>query len=593
MRKYLEIDLAKKRIKSRNVDGHNIIDTGRHFIAERLLAMGVAQCDPLSDANPLIFSAGPFAGTNLSNANRLSVGCKSPLTGGIKEANAGGTFAVAMGQLQISGLTLHGASDRWVVIRITKDGVVRFVPADNYLGKGNFDAAAALHADFGERVSIALCGPVGEFEGLLAGIAFSDRERRPARLAARGGVGAVMGHKKVKAIVVDFDKNAGMVDRKRFIQITKVYTKKLDEQDAVRNLRERGTALVADFTNHVGAMPTDNFRIGQPVDTRHEPMRVGGDFIRDQNSARGGETSHACMPGCLIQCSNVYVDSEGKELVSPLEYETLGLLGTNCGLSDPDDIARLNAVANDLGIDTIELGATLGVAMEAGQALFGDVGFMTAALEDIRRGTERGRILAQGAARAGAHFGVERIPVIKNQAISAYDPRVIEVTGISMTVTAQGADHTVGNMPTFDCAGKTLEELVDVSVRAQVNTAIADSMGLCIFGRSVNDSNLDLIADAINSIHGTAFEADDLRVIGRRTLILERAFNQEAGLDESDDALPRFFYIEPLLPTGKLARHDAARVARRYHETLDTFGALDRTDASLPRFCSAAPLSEI
>lgn len=586
MRQYLEIDLAHQRVTRTDVVEKDVCDTGRHFIAERLLAMGAAQCDPLSDANPLIFSAGPFSGTNLSNANRLSVGCKSPLTGGIKESNAGGTFAVAMGQLNIAGFTLNGASDQWVIIRITHDGEVTFLPADDFLGKGNFETAAALHAAFGEKVSIALCGPVGEYQGLLAGIAFSDRERRPARLAARGGVGAVMGRKKVKAIVIDFGKILTGLDRKRFIQITKTYAKKLDEQDAVRNLKERGTALVADLTNHVGALPVNNFTIGQLVKSGTEPLRVGGDFIRDQNKARGGETSHPCMPGCAIQCSNVYVDQDGKELVSPLEYETIGLLGTNCGISDPDEIARLNAMANDLGIDTIELGATLGVAMEAGLAAFGDVEFMTAALNDIRCGNERGRILAQGAARAGLVFGVARVPVIKKQAISAYDPRVIEVTGISMTVTAQGADHTVGNLPAYECAGKTLEELVDASVRAQVNTAIADSVGLCVFGRSVNETNWDLVADAINAIHGTAVVADELMSMGRRTLTLERTFNRQAGLREADDVLPRFFHLEPLPPTGKVARHDDAAVSRRYQQILDEFEALEargagRADVSL------------
>ena len=195
----------------------------------------------------------------------------------------------------------------------------------------------------------------------------------------------------------------------------------------------------------------------------------------------------------MIRCSNVYVDDKGEEMVSPMEYETLGLVGTNCGLDDPDDVARLNHVANDLGIDTIELGATLGVLMEAGEGAFGDVQFMAEALEDMRRGTERGRILAQGTARVGEHYKVARVPVIKKQGISAYDPRVIEVTGISMMITAQGADHTAGNMPSYHCDGKTTEELAEVSFDTQIACAAVDSLGLCVFGRSVTDVNLELI----------------------------------------------------------------------------------------------------
>lgn len=560
MRSYLHIDLTRHSVNSVALHGEDIARAGRYLIAKTLLECGAAKVDPLSPENPLIFSAGPFAGTNFSNANRLSVGCKSPLTGGIKESNSGGTFAVALGHLSLAGLTLHGASEDWVVIRIAKGGAITFDSAAPYMGKGNFEAAALLHETYGKKVSIALCGPVGEYLGLLAGIAFSDRESRPARLAARGGVGAVMGAKKVKAIVVDLDKMPELHDRKKVIGAVRDYAAKLEEQDAVKNMRKLGTAYVADFTNYIGGMPVRNFTAGRLVDPALEPLKVGGDYIRELNLARGGDPSHACMPGCVIQCSNVYHDAQGKELVSPLEYETIGLLGTNCGLTDPDDIARLNAVANDLGIDTIELGATLGILMDAGQAEFGDVEFMAAALRDIGLGNERGRLLAQGTARVGEHFDIKRVPVIKKQAISAYDPRQIEVTGISMMTTAQGADHTAGNLPAMKCDDKTIEELVAASLTAQINSAVADSFGLCVFGRSVTDTNLQLIADAINSCHGTGIEPDFMRNIGRDTLLMEHAFNVEAGFTENDDKLPGFFYDEPLPPNDKVARLFAGEV---------------------------------
>ena len=154
--------------------------------------------------------------------------------------------------------------------------------------------------------------------------------------------------------------------------------------------------------------------------------------IRDrQNTARGGETSHACMPGCMIECSNVYADADGNEISSPVEYETLGLMGTNCGISEPDELARLNWHANDLGIDTIETGAMMGVLMEAGLAKFGDIEFLNNVISQIREGSEIGKLWAQGTGAVGKHYKVDRVPVIKNQGISAYDPRVIEVTGVS------------------------------------------------------------------------------------------------------------------------------------------------------------------
>lgn len=287
---------------------------------------------------------------------------------------------------------------------------------------------------------------------------------------------------------------------------------------------------------------------------------MGGDYIREQNIKRGGDPSHACMPGCMIKCSNVYVDDTGKELVSPLEYETLCLLGTNLGITDPDDTARLNETCNDLGIDTIEVGATLGVLLDEGDTEFGDVAFLEVALEDIRAGNERGLLLSQGTARVAEHLGFHRSPVIKKQAISAYDPRLIEVTAISMMVTAQGADHTVGNLPAYDCVGKSVMELAEESYKVQINVAVADSTGLCMFGRSVNDTHREMIATAINDAHDAGVTADDLTEMAAQTLRLEHDFNVQAGFTEADDELPKFFQDEPLAPSGKTARMRSAEV---------------------------------
>jgi aldehyde:ferredoxin oxidoreductase len=555
MRKYLHIHLNQQTVEEKELHGEEIVKAGRYLITKTLVENGVATVDPLSPDNPLIFSAGPFAGTNFSNANRTSVGCKSPLTGGIKESNAGGTFSYALGQLHLAGFTLYGAADDWVVIHLGQDGTVSFDTAEPYLGKGNFEAAELLHEKYGKKVSLGLCGPVGEYQGLLAGIAFSDTENRPSRLAARGGVGAVMGSKKVKAIVVDMAKMPQLYERKKVLADVREYATKLRDNAGVMDVYNAiGTMAMADFTNHIGGLPVRNFTSGQLVDTNNEEFKMGGDFIRAQNLERGGIHTHACMPGCVIQCSNVYADADGNEVVSPVEYETLGLLGTNCGISEPDDLAQLNRIANDLGIDTIETGATLAVLMEADLAEFGDLDFMLKALDDIRQGTEKGRIWAQGTARVGEHYQVERVPVIKKQAISAYDPRVIEVTGISMMVTAQGADHTAGNVPRMKSRDKDLDELMEASLKSQVSTAAADSLGLCIFGRSVTNANVDFLANAINHALGTNLEPSFFEALGRETLKLEREFSQAAGFTAEDDELPPFFYNEPLHPSKHLAR---------------------------------------
>ncbi len=563
MRTYCHIDLSDRSVRKQELHGEEIISAGRHLIAKTLVNLGVATVDPLSADNPLIFSAGPFAGSNFSNANRTSVGCKSPLTGGIKESNSGGTFGFALGQLELAGFTLNNVSDEWVIIHFTKAGDITFESAEPYMGMGNFETAAKLHEKYGKKCSIGLCGPVGEYEGLLAGIAFSDVDLRPSRLSARGGVGAVMGNKKVKAVIVDLHKMPQFHERKKLMGAVREYNKMLKAEPAIDNFAKTGTAMMSDVINKLGGIPVRNFTSGRAADISTETFKLSGDYLREQNIERGGETTHACMPGCLIQCSNVYADADGNEVVSPIEYETIGLLGTNCGITEPDDLANINWLANDLGVDTIELGGTLGVLMDAGDARFGDVSFMEKIIDqDLRRGTEHGKLVAQGAARVGEHYGMKRVPVIKKQTISAYDPRVIEVTGLTMMMTAQGADHTAGNLPAYESEGKDIEELVHASLDTQVLCASSDSLGLCIFGRSVTNEKIDFMVNALNDAHGTSLTPDFYTTLGVDTLRLENEFNKLAGFDDEDDDLPEFFYSEALSPTNKLARFHGAEVKR-------------------------------
>ena len=566
MRTYYDIQLSDRTIGKRELSGEAIVNAGRYLIARTLLEMGAATVDPLGPANPLIFSAGPFAGTSFSNANRTSVGCKSPLTGGVKEANGGGTFSYALGQLKIAGFNLLGVSPSWVVMHFKKDGTVAFDDAAPYLGKGNFEAGRMLLAKYGKKTAYALCGPVGEYQGLIAGIAFTDKDGRPSRLSARGGVGAVMGGKKVKAIVVDQDKIPPFEDTKKVMASIKDYSKMLLADGVVTNFYAKlGTMGMADVQNYMGGLPVRNFSAGQLANVKAgEEFKMGAEYIGPLNTGRGGEQTHACMPGCVIQCSNVYHDAAGKEVVSPVEYETLGLLGSNCGLTDPDDLAQLNMIANDLGVDTIELGAMLGVLMEAGLGKFGDVKFMTDCLVEIHKGTESGRIWAQGTARVGEHYKVRRVPVIKKQAISAYDPRVVEATGVSMMTTAQGADHTAGNLPRLKTREMDVEAIVSQSLAQQVKVAANDSLGLCVFGQSISNTQTEFLANTLNAAYGISLTPDFFEALGRETLKLEAEFNRRAGFTEKDDELPEFFYAEPLPPTNLVARFHGPDVHGMY-----------------------------
>ncbi|VAW36041.1 Tungsten-containing aldehyde:ferredoxin oxidoreductase [hydrothermal vent metagenome] len=575
MRNYLQINLKDQSVNSEPLTGEALVKAGRYLIAKTLVESSVATADPLGPENPLIFSAGPLAGTTFSNANRLSVGCKSPLTGGIKEANAGGTLAYGLGRLAIAGFTLHNQSDDWVLLHFHKDGRLTFDDATPYLGKRNSETAALLHEKYGKKISFALCGPVGEYQGLLAGITISDSEGRASRLAARGGVGAVMGNKKVKAIVVDLHKMPQLHDRKKTLTAVRTYAKWIQEDPAIQSsYNPIGTMAMADYTNHIGGIPVNNFTLGAQVNDDKETFKMGGTYITELNNSRGGNQTHACMPGCIIQCSNVYVDAEGNEVTSPVEYETLALLGTNCGLREPDHLAEMNQLCNELGIDTIETGAMIAVLMDSGLAPFGDLPFMRHVFAELEAGSEEGRLWAQGTARVGKHYGLHRLPVVKQQAISAYDPRVIEVTGISMMTSAQGADHTTGNVPKVASRGKALAELTQLSLAAQIACAAVDSIGFCVFGRSVTNPNVAFLADTINSAIGTQLAPTFFHKIGRETLKLEREFNLAAGFTEEDDALPAFFYDEPLPPTQQAARFRAADVHHIYDE-MDGVGAQD------------------
>lgn len=566
MRKYIDIHLNEHKIATREVDKDEAVKAGRWLISKILLDAGVATADPLGPANPLIFSAGPFAGSSFSNANRTSVGCKSPLTGGIKEANGGGTFGYGMGQLHISTIVLNGQSANWVVLHFKKDGTISFDDASDYLGKGNMEVARMLYAKYGKKVALGLCGPVGEYEGLLAGVAFSDTDGRPSRLAARGGVGAVMGSKKVKAIVLDLDKTPKFHDPKGVRDAVKDYAKMLLADSVVTGFYAAvGTMGMADYQNMVGGLPVRNFSSGQFADVKAgETFKMGGDYIGPLNTSRGGEQTHACMPGCTIQCSNVYFDANGKEVVSPVEYETLGLLGTNCGIGDPDDLAQLNYLANDLGIDTIEAGGMVAVLMEAGLAPFGDVKFATKVMAELYKGSTEGKIWAQGAARVGEHYKVRRVPVIKKQTISAYDPRVIEATGIAMMATAQGADHTVGNLPRLKTRDMDLAKMIELSIADQIKVAATDSLGLCIFGRTVTTTQLPFIVNAINAAHNTEYTEQFFYDLGKEALINEHKFNLAAGFTAADDELPEFFYTEPVAPSNQTARFHGAEVHGMY-----------------------------
>jgi aldehyde:ferredoxin oxidoreductase len=526
---------------------------GRGLLAKIMLDEVDPTCDPLGPRNKLIFAPGLLVGHMLSSCDRISVGGKSPLTGGIKESNAGGSTGLQLTSLGIKALIIEGGPRQpgIQVLHLSAEGA-RFEPADDLQGLGVYEAARKLLERYGDKVAVSLIGPGGEMKLSAAGIQNLDKDRVPSRINARGGLGAVMGAKGLKAVVIDSSGGSKppLAHPQEFRQVQKRFNQALLDHPQIAVYRDFGTASLVRLCNTLSCLPTRNFSEGQFEGAE----TISGEFMREQLLNRGGEadTSHACMAGCIIRCSNVYVDASGKEIVSPLEYETIGLMGSNLGIDDLDVIAKMNYEVNDLGLDSIDVGAALGVAAEAGLMAFGDGEKALRLLDEIRSGTPLGRMLGNGAALTGRVLGVRRIPVVKGQAISAYDPRAIKGTGVTYATTPQGADHTAGLTVRAKIDHTSPQGQVDVSRTAQLNNAGYDTLGACVFAGFGFMATPETIRDLLNARYGWQVGTDILHVLGRQTISLEREFNRRAGFTPADDRLPEWMTEEPIMPLNSV-----------------------------------------
>jgi aldehyde:ferredoxin oxidoreductase len=524
---------------------------GRGLLAHILLDEVDAKCDPLGPGNKLIFAPGLLVGHMLSSTDRISIGGKSPLTRGIKEANAGGRTGLHMSHMGIHALIIEEQPSEvgcWV-LHLSLSGA-HWEKADDLAGLGVYETALRLIDRYGDKVAIALIGPGGEVKMKAAGIQNLDKDKVPSRMAARGGLGAVMAVKGLKAIV--FDHTGGqkppIANPEVFRAAQKEYTKAVMEHPQSIAYRDYGTAGMAHLSDNFGGLPTRNFSSGhfdKVDDISGETMR---DFLLERG--RPSDPSHACMAGCTIKCSNIFGGEDGKVIVSPLEYETIGLMGANLGISSLDAIARMNWEVNDLGLDSIEIGAALGVAADAKLMEWGDCQGAMKLLLEIRKNSEVGHTLGDGAAATGEKYGIEHVPVVKRQAMSAYEPRAIKGTGVTYATSPQGADHTAGL--TIRAKVNHLDPKVqkDVSLSAQVNMAGYDTIGACIFAGFGYAATPDAVVKRLlKARYGWNDLPDNvLQELGKQTIKMEREFNRRAGFTEKDDRLPEWMTKEPLSP---------------------------------------------
>jgi aldehyde:ferredoxin oxidoreductase len=524
---------------------------GRALSAKILLKEVDPTCDPLGAGNKLVFAPGCLAGSTAPTSGRMSVGAKSPLTKGIKEANSGGQPGQKLMRLGYRAVIVEGQpadpSKRYL-LTITKDGV-KIEERNDLKGLRTYACAAKLASESGKRATFMICGPAGEARLTGASVALTDEDNRyPTRHAARGGLGAVMGSKGLKAVVIDDEGSSARMakDPKAFkdlvVNMTKAYK-------AGPQLFARGTSAVVPMANMMDTLPTRNRREMQ----FEKASDIDGARIIESFEARGGGM-HNCMTGCVVQCSNVVHASDGSYKTSALEFETIALMGANCAIGDIDAIASMDRLCDELGLDTIETGGALAVAMDGGKLSFGDAEAAIRTLEGVDKGEDLSTAIANGVVFTGKKYGVPRIPAVKGQGIPAWEPRTLKATGVTYCTSPMGADHTAGLvvMPVPD--------LARASQDSQLVNAICDSSGFCQFMQPSTEE----MRQYFNLMYGLNMTEEDIVNYGWQCLQNEWEFNRRAGLTEKDDAFPEWMAQEAIPSNGAVFDVPTEEIRRVY-----------------------------
>jgi aldehyde:ferredoxin oxidoreductase len=521
---------------------------GRGLIAKIMNSEVPPGVDPLGPGNKLIIAAGPLAGTMAPQLGRVSIGCKSPLTMGIKKSSAGGPAAQKLDKLGIRAVVVEGApkAGKWHILRISKENAL-LDPADEYAGMKNYQLAGELRKRYGNRVALIAIGVAGERKYTGASIALGDVYGDPSRAAARGGIGAVMGSKGLKAVVID-DVDSDRVspaDPAAFREAVRNWVDIIRKDVGCGLFHAFGTPLAVSTASMVGSMPARANTSG-----RHEDFRkVSGDAVKNKVRERGGRM-HGCMPGCVVRCSIIYNGPDGKRLCSALEYEAIGLLGTNLDIMDLDAIARMKFLCDDIGVDLIEMGGSLAVAVSGGRLKMGDAAGAIRLLEEIGEGTDFGAVLGNGALSTAKALNVKRVPVFKGQAIPAHDGRAAKGIGVTYATSPMGADHNAGL--TYKIPGEKKGQ-IENSLAFQIRAATCDTIGYCLNSVPGGPTSVyEFFASLLNARYGIDLTADNLVEIGKQTLRDENIFNSKAEFSRIWDPYPAFYRTEPLPPTDRV-----------------------------------------
>jgi aldehyde:ferredoxin oxidoreductase len=414
------------------------------------------------------------------------------------------------------------------------------VPADEHKGKWNYALIEDLAKVYSETASFISIGPAGEMRLSGASVACTDQEkqRNPARHAGRGGLGAVMGSKGLKYVAIEAGKRPARkpVNKKEFAVLCKKYTRYFLDGPAKEPFPKWGTSVGCVEADALYTFPYKNRVEGRSPDVETlDGMRIVESF-----EERGGGM-HNCMTGCIVRCSNVVYDKDGNYKTSALEFETLTLLGANCAIQSWEDVADLDRLCDEIGLDTIETGAAIAVYMDSGGMEFGDAEGAKRILHEIAEGTELGRAIGNGAAAIGKQRNHHRVPVVKGQALPAWDPRPLKASGITYCTSAMGADHTAGLIVE---PGQPQEEMAEASQRAQIVNAVVDSSGFCSFMMI----NLDEVRGFYSANFDEEMNRERIADMGWQILQDEWEFNRRAGFGPADDVMPDCMKQDPIGP---------------------------------------------
>ena len=538
--------------------------------ARLLLDEGGATADPLSPAAPLVFAFSPLIGRPLTTSAKFAVVSRSPLTGRFNDSLASSGFALAGKRCGCDAFAIVGRASTLSVL-VIDDGEVRVEPAEDLRGLDCPAAEEALRVRLGRDFRIASIGPAGERAVRYATISHDGRH------AGRGGSGAVLGSKNIKAIAVRGTQYCDWAHPRELTELSRDLSQR-SFGPATAKYRELGTATNLLTFNRFGTLPTRNFQTGT--------FEGASNLSPEGLGASRGKTRSSCV-ACTIGCEHIYtlagVGNGGAGSGVRVEYENLFALGSLCGVGDADAVLRASRRCDELGIDTISAGGTIAFAMECVERglldepwlKFGSGEALLRAIDLIGRREGIGDLLADGSRRAAAAIGQGSLafaPQVKGLEIPGYEPRALQTMALGFAVGARGADHNRSGAYEVDFSNKVDRRNATLdSVRHAIETedraALMDSLILCKFLRGVFSDFYGEAADMLAKVTGWETTADELRDTARRIVATKRQVNLLAGWTPEEDTLPERFLDTPLPndPAATLTRERLQELVAEYH----------------------------